>query len=42
MLSSFLVRIPVNLLDKGLNLAVVFMIMKFLQPEYSGIARGRE
>jgi len=42
MLSSFLVRIPVSLLDKGLNSAVVFMIVKFLKPEHRGIARGRE
>lgn len=41
MLSSFLVRIPVSLLDKGLSSAVVFMIVKFLKPEHRGIARGR-
>jgi energy-coupling factor transport system substrate-specific component len=42
MLSSFLVRIPVNLVDKGISAAAVFIVVKFLQPEYRGFARGRE
>lgn len=40
--SSFLVRIPVNLLDKGISAVAVFMAVKFMKPEYSGIAKGRE
>jgi energy-coupling factor transport system substrate-specific component len=38
--SSFLVRIPVNLLDKSISILAVFFIIRALKPEYRGYASG--
>ncbi|PKL15909.1 MAG: hypothetical protein CVV49_19050 [Spirochaetae bacterium HGW-Spirochaetae-5] len=36
--SSFLVRLPVNLLDKSLSILAVFFIIRKLKPDYQGYA----
>lgn len=36
--SSFIIRLPVNLIDKGISIIIVFLIIRKLKPEFSGYA----
>jgi len=36
--SSFLVRLPINLLDKGISILIAFFIVRNLSPDYRGFA----
>lgn len=36
--SSFIVRLPVNLLDKGISIIIAFIIIRSLRTEYRGFA----
>lgn len=36
--SSFIVRLPVNLLDKSISILIAFIIIRQLRPEYQGYA----
>lgn len=40
--SSFMVRLPVNLIDKGISIIIAFLIIRKLDPEYRGFAEKKQ